>query len=182
MPAPHRLNPLESFVFTFASSYFWEFVVEFREVVSVNDMIATPVGGFSIGESMFQLGRFFRSQRPTFFNKIARFLSNPILSLHDWMDRKKVKNQFAFEEDFWNDVKFSLGTRYDSHFPGDTNNYYTIDVTSDLILIPEYGLPETSERIVNDAIATEFNLGLAIGSEGVYEFSIFAKTVFWGHF
>jgi hypothetical protein len=33
----NRLNPLESFLYSFGASYFWEFVIEFKEVVSIND-------------------------------------------------------------------------------------------------------------------------------------------------
>ncbi|MCP5049751.1 MAG: DUF3943 domain-containing protein [bacterium] len=178
----NRLNPLGSFLYGFAASYFWEFVVEFREVVSVNDMIGTPVGGFSIGEALFQLGRYARSKRPTFANKIGRFLSNPILSLYDWMDRKKVKNQFAFEEDYWNDAKMFAGPRYDSFFPGDTNNYFSFGVETELILLPEYGAPEAVARVANEIMSTQFDLGITTGSGGVYELSAFAKAAFFGYF
>ncbi len=47
-------SSLESFLIGFAASALWEYVVEYREAVSINDMIFTPVGGFAIGEAMYQ--------------------------------------------------------------------------------------------------------------------------------
>ena len=40
---------LESFIFTSVASLYWEYLVEWREVVSVNDNIFTSFGGPSIG-------------------------------------------------------------------------------------------------------------------------------------
>jgi hypothetical protein len=92
----NRLNPLESFLYGFGVSYFWEFVIEFKEVFSINDMISTSMGGASIGEALFQLGRYFRSRKSNIFNRVLRILSNPVLDMHEWVDGKRIKNQYSF--------------------------------------------------------------------------------------
>lgn len=176
------MNPGGSFLYGFGLSYFWEFIVEFKEMISINDQIATPIGGISIGESMFQLGRFFRSRRGTFFNKIARFLSNPILSLYDWLDKKSERNRYAFDEDVWNDSYISMGPRNDRMISGDSNTFLDIDWENRLTLIPEWGTVGQFQRGVGKPLFTEFNVGGAVGSKGVYEFNIFAKSVFFGYF
>lgn len=51
------LSPLASTVLDFASSLFWEYVVEYREDPSVNDMFCNTIGGIFIGEPLFQLGK-----------------------------------------------------------------------------------------------------------------------------
>lgn len=45
--------------YSFMTSFVWEFVVEFREKVSVNDMIATPGVGIVVGEFAHKLWRYF---------------------------------------------------------------------------------------------------------------------------
>jgi hypothetical protein len=178
----NRLNPLESFLYTFAASYFWEFVIEFKEVVSINDVICTPMGGISIGESLFQLGRLFRSKKPTFLNKIARILSNPVLSLNGWLDRKKYKNQYAFDSDYWSDSRVSIGSRFDTYPGSDTNRFLQLGFESQINLIPEYGQPDVSSRAIKHTAFTEFDIGGTLNRKGLYEFSIFAKSVLFGYF
>ena len=178
----NRLNPLESFLYTFGASYFWEFVIEFREVVSINDAISTPMGGISIGESLFQLGRLFRSRKPTFLNKIARFLSNPVLSLNGWLDRKKYKNQYAFDSDYWSDCRLSIGPGFDTYPGSDTNHFWQLGFESQINLIPEYGQPDVSSRTINHIAFTEFDVGGIWNRKGLYEFNIFAKSVLFGYF
>lgn len=178
----NRLNPLESFLYSFGASYFWEFAIEFREVVSINDVISTPMGGISIGESLFQLGRLFRSKKPTFLNKIASFLSNPVLSINGWLDRKKYKNQYAFDMDYWSDSRVSIGSRFDTYPGSDTNSFLQLGFESQISLIPEYGQPEVSSRTIKHTAFTEFNIGGTFNRKGIYEFHAFAKSVLFGYF
>lgn len=59
-----RLNGLsvpESALYATVTSAFWEYVLEFREQVSINDMIFTPAGGIPIGAFFAQLTDYVRS-------------------------------------------------------------------------------------------------------------------------
>lgn len=178
----NRLNPLESFLYSFGASYFWEFVVEFKEVVSINDIISTPMGGISIGESLFQVGRLFRSKKPTFLNKIARFLSNPVLSLNGWLDRKKYKNQYAFDRDYWSDSRVYTGPRFDALAGTEANNFWQFGFESRINLIPGYGQPEVASSTIKHTASTEFNISGIYNRKGLYEFNVFAKAVLFGYF
>ncbi len=59
--APRRngFNFLESALFAIAGSTTWEYLYEYREVLSINDLIITPLAGIPTGEVFFQLIRFF---------------------------------------------------------------------------------------------------------------------------
>jgi len=179
----NRFTPLQSFLFGIGASYFWEFVVEFKEKVSINDSIGTPMGGITIGESMFQLGRFFRSQKPTLLNRLARIVSNPVLSLNELLYKKKNRYQYSFEGiDYWNDFRLYLGPRFDNISGDTTNNFIQVGIETQLNLIPEYGKPEASNRFINHTAFTQFDVGGTLNKKGIYEFNIFAKSVFFGFF
>jgi hypothetical protein len=178
----NHLNMLESSLFTLGSSYFWEFFVEFKEVVSINDMICTTIGGISIGEAFYQSGRYYRSQSPTFLNKIGRFLSNPVLFLNDWLDRKRYKNQFAFTEDYSYDIRLSTGTEFTKLISNDPGTLFHLGYESELITIPEYGSPGTVARNVGGTVSTQLNLNASLYNTGVYELNIFARSVLFGYF
>ncbi|HYU14442.1 MAG TPA: DUF3943 domain-containing protein, partial [Candidatus Acidoferrum sp.] len=49
----------QAMLFDLAAGAAWELVVEHREVVSVNDIITTSLGGVALGEGLHRLGRFF---------------------------------------------------------------------------------------------------------------------------
>ena len=56
----NRLSPGVSFLLSTLVSTFWEFVVEYREVASINDMIFTPMTGIAIGEPMIRTAALLR--------------------------------------------------------------------------------------------------------------------------
>jgi hypothetical protein len=72
-----------SYAATFVSSTFWEYLVEYVEVPSVNDLIMTPVAGTVIGESSFRLGRMFAAGRPSTGNLIGQLVFSPVATLND---------------------------------------------------------------------------------------------------
>ncbi len=45
-----------SAAYGFLASFIWEFVLEFKEKVSVNDIVVTPAAGVPLGEFMYKLG------------------------------------------------------------------------------------------------------------------------------
>ena len=54
----NNLGVKESFLLSAFESMYWEAVVEWREVFSVNDTIVTDFGALSIGEPWYQLSRY----------------------------------------------------------------------------------------------------------------------------
>ena len=179
----NHLNKFESLLYSFTCSFLWETLVEFKEVISVNDMIATPFGGAGLGEATFQLGRLFRSQRPTFLNKIARILFNPIMALNEWIDRKKYKNQFRYEEgQFWDDCQLVTGPLFSSMAGKNSDPLMQIGIETQLFTLPHYGEPGTFSSTLKDTLFSELNLGAAYNKKGVYQFDLFARAILFGHF
>lgn len=179
----NRFNKFESLLYTFTCSLAWESLVEFKEVISINDMIATPIGGVSFGESLFQLGRYFRSRRPTFANKIARLLSNPIMAFNEWLDRKKYKDQFAYGEgQFWGDCRLVVGPRFDTMAGEAANTLTHVGLETQVFHLPGYGEPGSTSLPIKDTLFSEFNLGATYSKKGMYQFDIYAKAVLFGHF
>jgi Domain of unknown function (DUF3943) len=54
---------LGSFGYAFLTSFAWEFAIEFKEKVSVNDVIVTPGAGLPLGELFYKLGLYLDSGR-----------------------------------------------------------------------------------------------------------------------
>ncbi len=60
----NRMSLWEAALLSTLTSGFWEFVLEWREKVSINDLVMTPGGGVPLGEVTWQLGDYLLS-RPT---------------------------------------------------------------------------------------------------------------------
>jgi hypothetical protein len=55
---------LPSFGVAAVSSALYETVFEWREIISINDLIVTPFGGMAVGEFFFHLGNYLNSEQP----------------------------------------------------------------------------------------------------------------------
>ena len=82
----NRIGVFESFLFTAAASTLWEYVGEFREVASVNDLVVTPISGMVFGEALTQLGMFFDRSKRTDVNELLGFVFAPSRSIHEALD------------------------------------------------------------------------------------------------
>ncbi len=179
----NHLNKTQSFLMTFGASFLWESLVEFKEVISLNDMVTTPIGGLSIGESFYQLGRFFRSGKPTIFNKAARFLSNPIMALNEFIGGKKYRGEYSLPDgQMWHDCRLTVGPRFDRVARTSSDSFIQVGFESQLMNIPEYGEPGAANLKLKDTLFTEIDGGLTLNKRGIYEFNLFAKSVLFGYF
>ena len=94
----NHLSFAESFLFTAASSTLWEYLGEFRELVSVNDLIVTPISGVAFGESLTQLGTFFGRSRATPVNEILATVFAPSTRLNDAIDGTAIPHDHESDD------------------------------------------------------------------------------------
>src|SRR5205814_5444255 len=71
------LGVLESFLWTLAASVAWEYLAEFREDPSINDLIMSPISAVATGETLVQLSEFFARGSDNLFNNIAAAVLSP---------------------------------------------------------------------------------------------------------
>lgn len=72
----NSLNSGQSLLYSLAVSSFWEYVSEFREVISINDQVFTPMGGFPIGENLFQISEMLRAKKGGWLTDLLAWLIN----------------------------------------------------------------------------------------------------------
>lgn len=85
MPRANDHGLLASTSYAFATSFAWEFLVEFREKVSINDMIVTLGAGMPIGEFASKFWRYLNGlpERPTLVQSVLA----PTLGFPVWVKR-----------------------------------------------------------------------------------------------
>jgi len=154
-------NILESSVFTTLSSFYWEFVVEWREVISINDNIFTSFGGVSIGESFFQLGSYFNGNSGI-ANKIAGILVNPIMAINRWLDKKKG---FNYKTPYKSNLSFYFGSFFlmnDIKEPSKDRNHF-IGFNSSLNYLPKVEKEGIIQKTIKGNIKSNINIKHILG-------------------
>jgi len=83
----NNYNIWESLAWTFGGSFFWEFFGEWREQVSLNDMIFTPMLGAVTGEALIQTSFYIEKNiEPGILREILYFTVNPFGWLNKMLD------------------------------------------------------------------------------------------------
>ena len=113
------LSLLASVGYGVGTSLLWEFGVEFREKVSINDVIVTTAGGTVIGEVVHWLGRYFESApAPRWWHPIPRWGLTTTRAAHNAMlgvDRLRAgaaPDHLGFSSDIWHRFVVATGVAH----------------------------------------------------------------------
>jgi hypothetical protein len=165
------LSTLESFLWTLASSVAWEYLGEFREYPSINDMIMSPISAVATGETLVQLSDFFARGSDNIFNNIALAVFSPPRAIHNFLDdispaRADWVDRWGFPRDVWH--RFEFGVRAGGFVSRADKSRYKVDLNVDLQIrnIPLYGQAEPFNGWTGGGAITRLNvsvLGNAIG-------------------
>ena len=174
------LNLLESSVFTTLTSFYWEFIVEWREVISINDNIFTSFGGISIGESFYQLGSYFNGKKGL-INNIAGILTNPVMAINRWFDRNKNYSYFNPEK---NEMSFFVGTYFlmnDTKEQSKDRNHF-FGFNSSLTYLPDVDKKGITEKTIKGTIHSNINIKVEIKDKAIEEIIGQTRNVYFGKF
>ncbi len=143
----NNLSWLQSWLMSVAGSSFWEYVVEWHEVVSINDQIMTGLGGYSIGESWYALSRYLSYQSNVIFKALS--FINPINKFNRWLDRKDPAEQ-NYIPPGWHDFNLFMGARSLSTAGQAAQTGATIGLDTQIMELPEYGNSGQVDETVKD--------------------------------
>lgn len=102
------LGTLGSSAVAVTGSAIWEMFGEVREEISMNDTIVTPLAGIGIGETTFQVARFFDRSERTWVNRALGLVLGPFTTINDAIDGSAPDRAVS---GYPNDVWFQVLTR-----------------------------------------------------------------------
>lgn len=152
----NNLSWLASWGFSMFGATFWEYCVEWREIISINDIVLTGIGGFPSGEAWFQLGNFLNnSDNPVF--RIFSFI-DPTLKINRWLDRKRApmdKVQYGQHE-----FSLEVGARSLKKAGGyEFDEFYGLK--TEIINPPEYNSPGFAVEHIKDTYSSTITANFA---------------------
>jgi hypothetical protein len=180
----NHLSLVESFGFSLATSLAWEYGLEFREKVSVNDIIVTPVTGVVVGEFMHRLGQSLNAPRAPgkerWWHQLAGWSFGPTVAMHDALDAPPGQpSPRAARADIWRSLHLSYGWA-ENHLDGDARaGAHALRFDGRLVAIPGHLRPGRFGRTFADADITSLRLDLTYGSAGS-GMDLYADTMLLG--
>jgi hypothetical protein len=177
-----RINNLgvgESFLLSAFASLYWEAVVEWREVFSVNDTMMTDFGALSIGEPWYQLSRYLLSRQ----SPAARVLGfiHPLNGLHWVLDPASRPRPTDSQTLPGHGVYLSLGAATtDSPSASDSGSFTSVGLRSRLALAPGYTAPGTESRQGWEVLSSTFNLNADFDGGTARELDVSSGVVIYG--
>ncbi len=85
----NNFSAYESLLLTIVSSSAWEFIVEYREVVSINDQVFTGFAGALLGEVLYQFSVALSSVTDSYLAKVLMYAFNGAGGINMYFDRYK---------------------------------------------------------------------------------------------
>jgi hypothetical protein len=152
-------------------SVIWEFVVEFKEKPSLNDLFNNPLGGLAIGEPMFQLSEFFARGASNGVNETLAMLFSPVSSLNAWAGNQRRRpaaevDGLGLPADVWHRFALYAGatsTRWTGN--EDARTETQIGLQTELNTLPGYGRPGRRSRFFGPGRLTSIDAALQLTNE-----------------
>ncbi|MFA6236396.1 MAG: DUF3943 domain-containing protein [Bacteriovorax sp.] len=176
MARSNGFNSLESFLISYASSTAWEFM-EYHEVLSINDQILTPIGGYIIGEATYQISCAL-FQKNSIAATALGYTINPGMAVNNGINKLQKKDlQPDCKKPRWSDISMYIGLdkgqkAYEAK-PG-TNTVVGMDAT--VVNIADYGKTGSSSKLVYDTAMAKMLVELN-GNDGVKDLRVIAQIV-----
>ncbi|MEK6579101.1 MAG: DUF3943 domain-containing protein, partial [Bdellovibrionota bacterium] len=186
----NNLNRIESFLVSFAGSLIWESCVEYKEVISINDMVFTPFAGWTIGEAIHQLGEFFDRGEDTLVNHGLAWALGGAQQVHNWVDKNKNVKMSAkvdangMPADVWHQFDIFGGPRVlQVNGSKKTRSEFKVGLDTQIINILEYGKPGVVNKMIWDrTVFSQFAMAGTFSDTGFNDFMMFTKVVFAGYY
>jgi hypothetical protein len=188
MARANGFNNRLSFLFSLATSSIWESFVEWRELISINDVVFTSFGGPAIGEPLFQVSSYF-SQKKGFWNSLAGFIFNPFLTLNNLIDHKHGSSSNSAPDPGWHRFMVYAGLQQDLVTPQGTgavaqSGSWDRCFNLGLDLVTQTLAPEEPAKNVSgfypDTLAAGFSLNFAFSRAGMEEIQVQTSAVLFG--
>ena len=176
----NQLSVLAAAGFGLTTSLLWEYALEFREKISINDMMVTTGSGVAMGEFVHWLGVYVRSSpaQPSRRYCAARWVAGFPRALHEHFDCGDVgttaaPDSLGFRSDIWHrfDFSYALAQTATTLVQGDSTvdgspRLHQLKFDGKLVALPGYLRPGQLRRYFADANITRLRLDILAGGGG----------------
>lgn len=159
---------LGAFGYSFLTSALWELGIEYKEKVSVNDVLVTPGAGLPIGEFLYKLGLYLDSGHHDSFGwDLVRGVLGTGVALDRALDGRAPahvwqRDRLGFSRDIWHDFRLDYGVSV----VGRDDARYTWGVVGKLVTLQGYGRPGSFGRTFGAAQVSSLRVEQEVSRHG----------------
>ena len=141
------LNVYAAFASSALSSASFEFLLEWLEKPSINDLIVTPFGGMAAGEFLFHLGDYLNStlEGGNTGNRVFAYSIGGPQAVHDAIDGHRVRpyslDATGHTNAYWHRFTFAYGLADVGNERGDRDTLYDLLFYFKLVAMPGFLMP-----------------------------------------
>ena len=172
----------ESFLFSLGSSLIWEYLVEYKEIVAINDNVFTAFAGPAAGEPLHHLADSLQRQ-PGKLGRVLGVVVNPILALNRWLDRRqgrslhKPRFPFRFRSRLVLTQVNGKGDIEDRPF-----QRFHIGLRTRLTSLPRRDRPGVSCGGVSGTLMSRIRAAIDLGVDAIDEVRLETTAAYWGFY
>ncbi|HEX2880835.1 MAG TPA: DUF3943 domain-containing protein, partial [Polyangiaceae bacterium] len=177
----------EAIFFTETASFLWEALLEWRENISFNDMVLTPVGGIAMGEFTFHLADYLNSGGSSRRQELARWtFGSPVRlnrSSSTAIGSTLPKDALGLSSAYWH----RFITQYDFTMlegeRGSSNTAHGVTLRAELVSMPGFLRPGKFDTWFADGNFTEASGRMMFGGPtGLQEADLWFSSCFAGYY
>lgn len=169
-----------AFGYSFLTSFIWEFAIEFKEKVSVNDVLVTPGAGLPVGEFFHKLGLYLDTgHHASWVMDSLRAVLGSGVALDRALDGRppplvKTRDALGFSAKIWHEFELRYGVGQISSPSQDDYARYQVRASGKLVTLPGYGAAARFSRgfygaeLSSFAVAAEssrYGFGLTLSAD-----------------
>lgn len=178
------LSAASSALLSFGEVVLWEYIGEFYEKPSINDMLTNPLGGLAVGEPFYQLSEFFARGADNGVNETLAAIFSPISHLNWWADGVRPRrapdlDRLGLPRDVWHRFDLYAGLSSARWNDETERSESMLGLRTRLNTVRGYGRPERRAGFFGAGRLTSIDAGLSLSGEGMTG-AVFATRVALG--
>lgn len=187
LPRANGLSVAASSGYALATTLVWEYGLEFREKVSVNDVITTPITGIATGEFLSRLALYLNRVPGTPSRRQRAFgvLLGAVQAMHDRgyrqppLESDVPRDALGYDARIAHRFLASIGIAYLTPRPVDLTSAATLDFEGELFAMPGYLTADRIRRGFGDANRSSMSARTVLGGD-VFGIELRADTILFG--
>jgi hypothetical protein len=174
--------------YSFLTSLTWEYVLEFREKISINDVLVTPGAGIAIGEFAHKLALYLNSAPAggRWLLQALRWAFGWTVAGHRAIDGVSVeepneRDALGLDASIWHHFRFAYRSQLQTAGGDHASPVHSFGFGGELVSIPGFLRPGRFGRGLRSADFTELDLSLMLAS-GQSGLNLYADTTLVGYY
>ncbi|HEX2686665.1 MAG TPA: DUF3943 domain-containing protein [Kofleriaceae bacterium] len=153
---------LESTLFAYLAGVVWEFLIEYYEDPSLNDLIMNGAAGLAIGEPFYQVGQLWRGAEPSPLERMYTAAFSPFAVTQDlWRSHRSWQRQKAFR-----DFAFTVGAVGHRLDDGTSRHELALGAGVDVVHHPGFVVPGAHAGWIAPGAWSRIAFGLRLSDSG----------------